>query len=96
MLYLGGQQVRNIYNTYEDTDKTFESCQTLLSDHFKLQKNLSFERFKFHGAKLLPGENARSYITRLKKLVKSCDFDQYSPEDALVDHFINTCDSTTL
>ena len=96
MLYLGGLEVRNIYDTYVDTDKTFESTQALLSDHFKLQKNVSFERFKFNSNKLLHGENARSYITRLKKLAKSCDFDQYSPEDALVDHFISTCDSTTL
>lgn len=96
LLYLGGEQLRNIYETYEDTDKTFESTQGLLSAHFKQKKNTTFERFKFNGTKLIHGENTLSYITRLKKLAKSCDFDQYSAEDAIVDHFINTCASNTI
>lgn len=96
LLYLGGEQVRNIYETYDDTEKTFETTQAILNTHFAQRKNLSFERFKFHSSTMTSYENALAYITRLKKLARSCDFDQYSPEDALVDHFITTCGSSIL
>ena len=41
-------------------------------------------------------ENVLDYITRLKKIAKSCEFDQYSPDGALVDHYIFTCSSNII
>ena len=35
-------------------------------------------------------------MTRLKKLARSCNFDNYSTEDAIVDHYIRTCGSDTV
>ena len=96
LLYLGGERIRNIYDTYEDTDKTFDSAKLVLDSHFELKKNVSYERFKFNSSKIHQWEGALSYITRLRQLVKTCKFEEYSPEDAIVDHFISTCDSASL
>lgn len=96
LLYLGGKQIRQIYDTYVDTENTYDSALTILNTHFERAENLSYERFKFHSAKIFPNENVLTYMTRLRKLVKSCKFDEYSPEDALVDHYISTCGNNAL
>ena len=96
LLYLGGEQIRHIYETYVDTENTYDSALTILNTHFERTVNLSYERYKFHSEKIFPNENVLAYITRLRKLVKSCKFDEYSPEDALVDHYISTCGNNAL
>lgn len=96
LLYLGGPEVSEIYETCEDTEKTFASTSGILIDYFKEKKNVSFERYNFHSAKKGDHENAKSYLIRLKKLVASCDFDHYSSKDALIDQFISSCGSAKL
>ena len=96
LLYLGGEVLRDIYESYEDTEKTFESTFTVVNGHFEQKINLSYERFKFHSATTNSSEGFLSYLTRLKKLARSCNFDNYSTEDAIVYHYIRTCGSDTV
>ena len=96
LLYLAGKEVRDIYEAFTDTDKTFESTSTILTNYFSEKKNISFERFQFHSVSKQENENFKSYIIRLKKLAVSCDFENYSTEHAIVDKFIGSCGSSTL
>ena len=75
-----------------------EACPAAIfvNGHFAQKKNLSYERFKFHSATTNSSEGFLSYLTRLKKLARSCNFDDYSTEDAIVDHYIRTCGSDTV
>ena len=54
------------------------------------------ERFKFHSAATNSSEGFLSYLTRLKKLARSCNFDNYSTGDAIVHHYICACGSNTV
>ena len=63
---------------------------------FRTEKNLSYERFKFHSAATNSSEGFLSYLTRLKKLARSCNFDNYSTGDAIVQHYTCTCGSDTV
>ena len=47
LLYLGGSEVREIYATFEDEDKTFKSATDLLNKYFIDKKNPVFERYVF-------------------------------------------------
>ena len=38
LLYLGGEVLRDIYESYEDTEKTFESTFTVVNGHFAQKK----------------------------------------------------------
>ena len=98
LLYQAGPEVREIYQACgeTDTEKTFESTSTILTQYFTDKKNLSFERFQFRSAHKQEDENCKTFIIRLKKLANSCDFHKYSPEDAIVDQFITCCRSTSL
>ena len=96
LFYLGGSDLRAIYATLKDTDKTFESAIEALNFHFLQKKNTTFERYLFNSAIQGPYENPKSFIVRLKKLGQSCDFEKYNLEEAVVDKFIISCKSDKL
>ena len=96
LLYLAGDEVREIYETLNDNFNTFNSAVTCLNGYFLDNPNLTFERFQFYSAHKKPGESSKAYITRLKTLASSCDFENYTTQDAICDHFITSCDSSTM
>ena len=83
LLYLAGDEVREIYETLNDNFNTFQSAVTCLNGYFLDNPNLTFERFQFYSAHKKQGESSKSYITRLKTLAASCDFENYTTQDAI-------------
>jgi len=96
LLYLGGEDLREIYSTLDDKGTTFEEAKLVLDLYFLPKKNLTFERSKFRTATPLTGESSQSFITRLRSLANTCEFDKYSKESAIVDQFIEKTESQSL
>ena len=60
---------------------------------FEKKSNVAFERFQFRQAVQSREESMKSYVTRLVNLGKHCKFEDYSPEDAIIDQVIEHCNS---
>mgnify|MGYP001951249056 CR=1 FL=1 len=88
LLYIGGAELREIHSTLNDTNDSFTEAKKLFDTYFLPKKNLTFERSKFRAAVQLQGESAQAFVTRLRSLAKSCEFDQYSTNSAIIDQFI--------
>ena len=96
LLYLGDIELRTVYETLDDEEKTFKSAKAALNTYFAEKKNVVFERYIFNTEKQKEEENYKSYLVRIKKLGMSCNFDEYTLEDALIDKFIPGCKDSSL
>ena len=96
LLYLGGSELREIYGTLDDENKTFSSAREVLNNYFVDKKNLVFERYQFNSLQQKSDENAKAFLVRLKKVGMSCDFASYTLEDAIIDKFIAGCRDNSL
>ena len=67
-----------------------------LKDHFEPNLNATYERHKFRTERQLENEQTCDFVSRLRKLAQTCDFDNYSTEQAIVDQYIETCTSSKL
>ena len=89
LLYLGGSELKKIYDTLDPAQKsTYKEAVALLDEHFKEKINLTYERYQFRSLTQNPNENCRSFITRLRSAVSKCEFKKYSDEQAVIDTFI--------
>ena len=98
LLHVAGREVREIYrampaNENGDID-TYDQVIIKLDNYFKPKKNLSYERYTFKKTLQLEKEDAASYITRLRTLAESCEYQNVDIE--IRDHFIASCESTKL
>lgn len=96
LLYLGGSELRKIYNTLEDEGTTYEKALKELDKYFEVKVNYTFQRNIFRNLNQNQGESSRAYITRLKTQAIKCDFNNYSAESAVVDQYITTISSSAL
>ena len=81
MLLFGGPGLREIYNNFTDAEKTvgadtdiFKVASGLFDGYFKLKTCVPKARQNFLDLKPEPGETVNNYITRLKAVVKHCDY----------------------
>ena len=93
--YLGGEDLRKIQRTFVKKE-TFDETKALLETYFKPKENVTFERNKFHSTTQLPEEPIAPYITRLLDLARTCNFNNYNADQAVVDQVISKCHSTKL
>lgn len=67
LLALGGHQLRELYNTLEDTGTTYTEAKRKIEEHFKGSKNLTAERYKFFCMRPLSTQETHDqWVTRLK------------------------------
>ena len=111
LLYCGGPRIRRVHDTlglqlYDgngdllkesgvDIDPYQKSIDAL-KNHFEPKLNITYERNKFRNEKQLEMEQSADFIARLRKLAQTCNFDNYSSEQAIVDQYIETCTSSKL
>ena len=88
--------MRKIHQTLGDDKEAFADTKILLDAHFKPKLNLTFERNKFHMAHQQENETISAFVTRLKYLSKTCDFGNYSTDNAILDQVISKCTSNNL
>ena len=96
LLYLGGENLRQIHRNLGDDKEEYKDTKEFLDTYFKPKKNVTFERNKFYSTHPNADEITSAYVTRLKDLSRSCGFDTYSSDSAVVDQVITKCKSNRL
>lgn len=79
LLNLIGDEGVNIFNTFKfEDDEKKESYKDIILEFEKYcepHKNIVFERFKFFSCNQVEGQSIDSYVTSLKLLASSCEFE---------------------
>ena len=94
LLHLTGPEVQDIFLTFTDTGDTYDTSMTKLTEYFAPKKNIPFERHLFRQTAQESGESIESFITRLRTLAKSCNFEKL--EEAIRDQIVEKCSSGKL
>ncbi|UYV62790.1 K02A2.6-like, partial [Cordylochernes scorpioides] len=80
-----GEEALEVFNTFhlkEDEAENFDLVINKFDDFCEPKKNVIFERFKFFSATQKDGESIDSFITELKGLSTSCEYE--SQKDSLI------------
>ena len=96
LLYIGGEDLRTIYDTLADTGDTYATAIAELGQYFDTGVNLSVEQNKFRSINQEPSESIKTFVTRLREAAASCKFDEYSTDEACIDQIIEKTISTKL
>jgi hypothetical protein len=95
LLHLAGPEVQEVFEILSDTGDDYATALEKLDAYFKPQKNIPFERHMFRQATQDPSETMDTYVTRLKRLVQTCDYGTLSNE-MIRDQVLEKCYSTRL
>lgn len=93
LLHLAGPGVQEIFETLEDTGESYETALEKLTAYFEPRKNIPFERHVFRQEAQGPTESIDTFVTRLKKLAKTCDYGENEAE-MIRDQVVDKCNSS--
>ena len=97
LLHLAGEEVQDIFETLGNLqENNYAQVKDKLSDYFKPQKNIAYERHAFRSCKQEKNEKMDDYIIRLKKLAISCDYAEETVSDMIRDQIVDSCQSNEL
>ena len=96
LLYCGGEDLRKIHETLNDTSETYKETHARLEAYFATRTNKTYERHVFRGIEQKGEESAKTFLVRLREQSARCDFDNYSEEQAVADQFVEKCSSQRL
>jgi hypothetical protein len=96
LLHVAGRDVQDVFETLANTGNDYDTAKTKLNEYFTPKCNLAYERHVFHCAVQVSKEPISRYVTRLKKLAQTCEFDKYSTDEAIKDQVIDKCSSSHL
>ena len=96
LLHLSGIEVQELFQTLDNTGEDYDAAIKVLDEQFLVKKNIAFERHVFRQTMQNVGESIDNYVMRLKSMVKSCEFDKYSNDEAIKDQLIDKCTSKRL
>ena len=83
LLYCLGEDAEDVVATThisEEDRKKYGKVIEKLDDHFKVQRNVIFERARFNKRSQLEGESAEEYITTLYSLIETCNYGELKDE----------------
>ena len=84
LMVVGGPRLREIFETLSPVNESYEEAKRVLSEYFTPQKNLTAERYKFLCTRPESHNETHSqWVTRLKTLVKNCEFNQMNDDEAI-------------
>ena len=84
LLNIGGDELLQIYNSFEfpapatgnpNPANVLDSVLAKFDDYFAPRKNELVSRYRFRKCVQKPDETLEAYMTRLKILIKDCDYD---------------------
>lgn len=89
-------EVQRIFRTLTVAGDTFDNAVAALDNHFMPKKNVAYERHVFRQACQGPSESMDAYLTRLRNLIKSCEYPAAEVNFNLRDQIIEKCFSKKL
>ena len=97
---LAGPKINDIIDSFSEAELpgncTTTTMLTKIEQYLTPKKNLSFERYVFRQMKKADDETFNAYILRLSQAATRCGFDDYSPDQAIVDQIIENCENKEL
>ena len=98
LLHFAGRQINDIFDSLakDDDSDNFDETVTKITAHLEPKKNIVFNRYTFRSTKQNPDETMKAYIIRLKEAAQKCEFDKYSPDEAIVEQAVFNCNSAAL
>jgi hypothetical protein len=78
LLNIIGEEAVELYNTFnlsESDSKDFEIVLSAFEKYTNPKKNIVIERFKFNSRNQDPLETFDNFVTDLRKLIKSCEYE---------------------
>ena len=94
LLHLAGVEVQTIFETLSDTGTDYDTALAKLNEYFEPKKNIPFERHAFRQAAQESHESIDAYVTRLRSLAKSCEYDKV--DEMIRDQVVDKCASNSL
>ena len=99
LLHYGGPDLDEIHDTLtieapDQNHDVYQRSKDALTAYFTPKKNTAFEVYTFRQAAQLEGEKTDTFVMRLRKLAKSCDFTE--PEKEIANQVIFSCSSQPL
>ena len=94
LLHSAGPDVQDIFMHLENGGTTFKEALDSPTQHFEPKKNIVFERHVFRQATQGLNEPSINFVTRLRKLAATCDFNNANNE--IRDQFVDKCMSNRL
>ncbi len=82
MIHFAGKDIYKIFRTLEETGeaKDYDIAKAKLTEYFKPQQNIEYERYVFRRSQQQPSETLDQYYTRLRQLASTCDFTDIAAE----------------
>lgn len=82
MIHFAGEDVYRIFRTLEETEevKDYKVVKAKLSEYFKPEQNIKYERYVFRRAQQQSSETLDQY-TRLRQIAATCDFADKAAEN---------------
>lgn len=99
LLHTAGSEVQKIYHALPSYsgNATYTDLVTTLNKHFIPVVNFRHERFVFNSCAQKQDESISAYITRLRKLADTCEFEKIKgSDDIIIDQIIAKCNSKEL
>ena len=96
LLHSAGPEVQDIFETLTVSGDKYDDAVAALDSYFIPKKNMAFERHQFRQAAQNDGETTDAYVTRLRQLIKSCEYPDAQVSDILRDQIIEKCSSPKL
>ena len=93
LLYCLGEEAEAVLDSTDATDDEKAVYKTVIEKfdaHFKVRKNIIYERAKFNKRNQQLGETTEEYIMQLYKLAEGCNYRE------LTDEMIRDCDNWTV
>ena len=83
LLYCLGEEAESVLASTHITSEKRQKYDTVvakLNGHFKVRKNVIFERARFNHRNQLAGESAEQYITTLYSLLENCEYGELTSQ----------------
>ncbi|XP_062700585.1 uncharacterized protein K02A2.6-like isoform X2 [Aedes albopictus] len=103
LLYLGGSDLRDIYDNLPETDHVshvlsdppyYDAAIAKLDSHFEPFRRRTYERHQFRQIAQKPSERFSDFVLRLRTQVKRCEYDK--PDEMILDQIVEKCVSGKL
>ena len=79
--------LKNLLAPVAPKDSSLTNIKKALIDHYKSKPPVIEQRFIFHQRVQMPGESANDFLVELRRLARTCDFNQFL-EEALRDRLV--------
>ena len=95
LLHYAGETVYDIYDAEKgETEATYAATKQVLKTYFEPKKNTQMEVYKFRSYKQNEGQSLDEFVTELRKLAKTCEFQNVDSE--ILSQVIQNCRSNRL